>query len=64
MANVIVIIILILVIGLALFTMWKNRKKGMKCVGCLYASTCGGGCSHQKNSDLGDNHEESNFRKH
>ena len=53
MANVIVIIVLILVIGLALFTMWKNRKKGMKCVGCPYASTCSGGCSHQNDSNVG-----------
>lgn len=45
MANIIIVIILLLVVGSACFYIWKNKKKGIKCIGCPYAEACGGGCS-------------------
>ncbi|MDO5154724.1 MAG: FeoB-associated Cys-rich membrane protein [Eubacteriales bacterium] len=44
MANVIIIVILIILIGSACYYIWKNKKKGIKCIGCPYANSCGGGC--------------------
>lgn len=44
MANIIIIIILIVTVGSACVYIWKNRKKGVKCIGCPYAASCSGGC--------------------
>lgn len=38
--EVIAIIAIVLIIGLALFYVIKAKKKGQKCIGCPYAKTC------------------------
>lgn len=45
MANVIVVVILALVIGSALAYIIRERKKGIKCVGCPSGGQCAA-CRH------------------
>ena len=45
-ANIIVILVLALIVGAAILYIRKHSKKGVKCVGCPYASSCSGGCQH------------------
>lgn len=44
MENIIIIAVLILLVGLAIFYMWKEKKAGKKCIGC----PCSGGCDNCK----------------
>ena len=44
LGNIILIVIIVAFVGGALFYMFHNRKKGLKCIGCPYAKSCGGGC--------------------
>ena len=45
MENIIVLVTVGLIVGAAAGYIWKEKKKGVKCVGCPYSSTCGGNCS-------------------
>jgi len=45
MKNLIVVIILVVILGLAITYIVKAKKKGVKCIGC--PSACN--CSAQKN---------------
>ena len=40
MENVIIILILVAISGLAIFYIVKSKKRGDKCIGCPYAKTC------------------------
>lgn len=40
MDNIILIFVLILIIGLAVFAVVRARKKGKKCIGCPYGGSC------------------------
>lgn len=44
--NVILITLLLLIVSLSGFYIYKAKKSGKKCVGCPYANSCckGGGC--------------------
>lgn len=44
MENYIVAGILVLIVGAAIFYLVRQKKKGVKCVGCPYAKQCGGSC--------------------
>ncbi len=44
MADIIVALIIILIIGAALIYIIKEKKKGTKCIGCPMAGSCGGHC--------------------
>ena len=44
MKNLIVVIILAIILGLAITYIVKSKKKGVKCIGC----PSGGNCSAQK----------------
>ncbi len=49
--NIIVIFIVALIIGLAMLYIIRQKKKGAKCIGCPYSSTCGKkdtGCNNTK----------------
>ena len=48
MENLIIILVLVAVLGFAIFYIVKSKKRGDKCVGCPYAKQCGGKCSIQK----------------
>ncbi len=44
MENIIVIVALALIIGGATIYVLKQRKKGVKCIGCPNGSNCSGDC--------------------
>lgn len=44
MENYIVIAVLVLVIGAATVYVLKQRKKGVKCIGCPNGENCSGEC--------------------
>lgn len=43
MASIIVLVIVGIIVGAATLYIFKERKKGIKCIGC--PEGCGGGCS-------------------
>ncbi len=45
MVNFIVIGILALIIGAIIFYLVREKKKGVKCIGCPYAKQCGSKCN-------------------
>ena len=45
MDNFIVVAVLILIIGGATLYVLKQRKKGVKCIGCPDGAKCSGDCS-------------------
>ena len=46
MADFILIVVLVLIIGVAIAYIRKQKKRGVKCIGCPNGGTCGGsrGC--------------------
>ena len=44
MDNFIVIAVLVLVIGAATIYVLRQRKKGVKCIGCPNGDNCSGSC--------------------
>ena len=48
MIDFIVIVALFIVIGLACCHMYKEHRKGNKCMGCSSASFCSGSCEEEK----------------
>lgn len=45
MENMIILALLGLVVGGAAGYVYKEKKKGTKCIGCPHAGKCSGGCS-------------------
>ena len=43
--DYIIIAIVVLILGLAVWFIRKSRKSGKKCIGCLDSGSCSGGCS-------------------
>lgn len=39
MVNIIIAAILIILVGAAVFYIWKEKKKGKKCIGCPYSGS-------------------------
>lgn len=46
MENLIVSGILVVIIGAIITYLVKQKKKGVKCVGCSHSKQCGGNCKH------------------
>lgn len=46
--DIIVILIIALIVGLAAFYVIRSKKKGRKCIGCPYASTKNCQCNAKK----------------
>lgn len=44
MTDIIVLWVVSFCVGSACYYIYKNRKKGIKCIGCPYAKSCSGGC--------------------
>ncbi|MBE6932808.1 MAG: FeoB-associated Cys-rich membrane protein [Ruminococcaceae bacterium] len=40
--NVILIVLLLLIVGLSGFYIYRSKKRGQKCIGCPYANSCAG----------------------
>ena len=47
---IIVIIILAIVISICVY-LYKEKKRGTKCIGCPYGKQCGGNCSGKCQED-------------
>lgn len=45
MADLIVIAVVAAIVGIALWYIIREKRKGKKCVGCPYASQCCGKCN-------------------
>ena len=45
MADLIIIAVVAVIIGLAAYYIYKEKKSGAKCIGCPSAKTCGGCCA-------------------
>lgn len=56
MADIILILVLAAIVGAAILYIRKEKKKGVTCIGCPYAATCGknGGCSGTEQKKLCD----------
>ncbi len=55
MENIIIIAVLIAVVGIAGFYIYKAKKSGKKCIGCPYSGSCSGengcgGCGNNSDS--------------
>lgn len=44
MINIIISAILVAVVGTASFYIWKEKKKGNKCIGCPYSGSASCHC--------------------
>ncbi len=42
--NIIVIAIVAVIIGAICFYLYRQKKRGVKCIGCPYANQCAGKC--------------------
>ena len=47
MANIIGIAVLAVLVGLAAGYLYKEKKRGARCVGCPYCSSCSGTCGEK-----------------
>lgn len=45
MENVMIGMIVLVIVGGAVFYIVKQKKKGVKCIGCPNGATCSGGCT-------------------
>ena len=45
MENIIILAVIGLVVGLAAGYIWKEKKRGRKCIGCPDNAVCGGKCA-------------------
>lgn len=45
MENIIILLVVGLIVGCAAGYIYKEKKKGVKCIGCPDSATCGGNCS-------------------
>ncbi|MBQ2613819.1 MAG: FeoB-associated Cys-rich membrane protein [Clostridia bacterium] len=48
MENIIIIAILVLILGFAGWYVYKEKRKGNKCIGCPFADSCKSSCCDQK----------------
>lgn len=54
MENMVIILVVGLIVGCAAGYIYKQKRKGVKCIGCPDAPSCGGncagccGCAHQE----------------
>lgn len=44
MTDILIIVLVLAVVGLAAAYVIKAKKSGQKCIGCPYSKTCSGGC--------------------
>lgn len=44
----IVLAVVLVIVGLAVWYIVREKKKGTKCIGCPYAKQCSGSCGEQK----------------
>lgn len=47
MKNAIVILIIVAIATAIIYYLYRQKKKGAKCIGCPYAKECGGKCNKE-----------------
>ena len=45
MKDIILVVVVLLILGLAVLYIVRAKKKGVKCIGCHNGSTCSGNCA-------------------
>ncbi|MDD6400465.1 MAG: FeoB-associated Cys-rich membrane protein [Lachnospiraceae bacterium] len=50
MEDIIILILLIIIVGLAVRYIKKEKKKGIRCIGCPMAGSCSRGCMAKENN--------------
>jgi hypothetical protein len=60
MKDLIVILVVLLILGLAALYIWKARKRGVKCIGCPSSATCSGKCAGCSGNCCGKAEKEQN----
>lgn len=45
--DIIVVLLLIAILGGAIFYIFRAKRRGEKCIGCPYAKQCKGNCNEQ-----------------
>ena len=50
MINIIIILVIVAIVGAAVAYIVKEKKRGVKCIGCPYAQQCAkrGNCAEKK----------------
>ena len=48
MIDYIIIAVVLVILGLAGFYVYKAKKSGQKCIGCPHSKTCGNNCQCKK----------------
>ena len=61
MINIIIIAILVAVVGTASFYIWKEKKKGNKCIGCPYSGSASCHCKQSANMRFARNNKTGLF---
>ena len=51
MTDIIIFIIIAIILASAIFYIRKEKKRGVKCIGCSAAGSCSGSCSCSCHSD-------------
>jgi len=49
MTDYIIITVILVILGLAGWYVYKAKKKGQKCIGCPYSAECSNACQCQNN---------------
>ena len=44
--DILIIAVIVVILGSAIFFLHRAKKKGIKCVGCPDSSTCSGNCGN------------------
>lgn len=44
MTDILILAVIALILGAIVLYIYKEKKRGTKCIGCPHAKTCGGGC--------------------
>ena len=47
--DYIILAVIVVIVGLAAFYIYRAKKSGQKCVGCPHSKTCGGSCNCGEN---------------
>ena len=50
MTDYIIIAVVLVIVGLAGWYIYRAKKSGQKCVGCPYSKECSGACHCQKDT--------------
>ncbi len=55
MENIIIVVLLLVIVGVIVWYLYKAKKRGETCIGCPYANMCKGNCNGSCNSAKTDN---------